>query len=324
MAITKVSKGMMSFHGRKNAIINGNFDIWQRGTTISVTGSGEYYIDRWKNGSNTNLTASRQSFTPGQTDVPNEPSYYARLTRDSVEDEFAVQQAIEDVRTFAGKIVTLSFYARASKTLTGDIQFNQVFGSGGSGTVAVSSQTLNLTTSWQKFTYTFTLPSISGKTIGTDSNLLLAIAADITTGTISDYFDLAQVQLEEGNVATDFERRTIGEELVLCQRYFEILGKETGSSTPTIGQAISSTQALGDLQYSYKRIIPTIAATTASNFGLTNATNGGITVTSISFAQITQRFARISFSVASGLSAGNATQMYHGNASAEITIDAEL
>lgn len=98
----------------------------------------------------------------------------------------------------------------------------QRFGTGGSPS---SSQfytllTTALTTSWQKFTATYTLPSISGKTLGTDDNSYfeLEILGPINT---THQFDVAQAQVEIGNVPTDFEHRSFGEELTLCQRYYE-------------------------------------------------------------------------------------------------------
>src|SRR5210317_2024163 len=66
--------------GIKNRIINGNFDIWQRGTSFSVTASTNIYTaDRWRFvGAGFTGTLTRQNFTAGQTDVPNNPDYFAR------------------------------------------------------------------------------------------------------------------------------------------------------------------------------------------------------------------------------------------------------
>ena len=98
----------------RNKLINGNFDVWQRGTSFSstVSGTSAYTADRWKAGGGTSTTVSRQAFTLGQTDVPGEPTYYARWAITNNSQNYEFQQRIEDVRTLAGKKATISFYAR--------------------------------------------------------------------------------------------------------------------------------------------------------------------------------------------------------------------
>jgi hypothetical protein len=222
--------------GMRNAIINGNFDHWQRGT--SFTGA-EYGADRWNSArSVTTHTATRQAFTLGQTDVPGEPAYYCRTVVSSVAgvSNFSVLgQFIESVKSFAGQQITLSFWAKADATKNIAIEFTQNFGTGGSPSAevpAIGVVKKTLTTSWQKITHTVTITSISGKTLGSNNNDMLRLYIWFDAG--SDYnsrtdslgqqsgtFDIAQVQVEPGPVATPFERRPIGTELALCQRYYE-------------------------------------------------------------------------------------------------------
>jgi hypothetical protein len=227
--------------GFRNAIINGNFDIWQRGTSSSS--SGYVAADRYSNlVGGSSCTMSRQAFTLGQTDVPSEPTYFCRMAVTSVAGagNYAIlAQPIEDVRTFAGQSATISFYAKADASKTIALELRQDFGSGGSPSLAVDSigaQKFTLTTSWQKFTATISIPSISGKTIGTDNNSKLDMniwfdagsnfnSRTNTLGQQSGTFDIAQVQVEQGSVATPFEARPIGTELALCQRYYEV-GKD--------------------------------------------------------------------------------------------------
>lgn len=205
--------------GRKNYIINGNFDIWQRGTSVT-TGYGPDRFTYQNSGSTGTL--AQGSFTAGQTDVPNNPRYFANLTVTGADDNANIAHRIEDVYTLSGETATISFYAK--HTTNAPTSFNvtsyQVFGSGGSTAVETSIATSQTTTtSWQKYTATVTFPSVSGKTIGAGSYLeLLFINPNNETFDIQ----IAQVQLEKGSVATDFEIRPIGEELTLCQRYFEV------------------------------------------------------------------------------------------------------
>jgi len=227
--IGSVNDGPLS--GLRNRIINGNFDIWQRGTSTSMSASSVYTIDRWVTGGTG--TTSRQTFTLGQTEVPGNPKYYAQYNISSNSQNYEFTQKIEGVETFAGEQVTLSFYARrTSGTINIGARLVQYFGTGGSpsGTVvtSVSGGNLSLTTSWQKFVFTASVPSISGKTIGSNNDDSLWVSFqinDTNTGTIQ----FAQVQLEAGTVATPFERRSFGQELALCQRYcYRFGGDGTG------------------------------------------------------------------------------------------------
>ena len=224
----------------RNKIINGNFDIWQRttstGTWISPV-NNIYVADRWNartNGTGGNGQQFRASFTSGQTEVPGEPVSYSRIQvtsapigQTNLTDEQLLanpstqnnyfEQRIENVRTLAGKPAVLTFYARsfdANRTI-------RVFGLqyfNGSPSVTCFIQYINLTTSWQKFTINMNIPSIAGKTLGSGNYLSVAWNLPINT---TYTFDIAQVQLEEGSVATPFEQRPFGLELLLCQRYFQ-------------------------------------------------------------------------------------------------------
>ena len=206
---------------KKNIIINGNFDIWQRGTSFTGT---KYTADRWyviASGTGT-TTTSQQSFTLGQTDVPSEPKYYLRIAKSSgATSGDYLSSKNESVRTFAGQASVISFYAKASAATTLTPTIRQNFGTGGSPSSvndAVKSD-ISVTTSWQKFTITHTFDSISGKTLGTDGNDHIELFFNIQNAA-GDSIDFAQFQWEKGSVATDFEIKPIAEELALCQRYY--------------------------------------------------------------------------------------------------------
>jgi hypothetical protein len=261
----------------RNKIINGNFDIWQRGTSLA-SGTGERYLsDRFASASvGSTYTASQQLFTNGQTSVPNNPSFFHRNVVSSVAGSLnftALVQRTESVATFSGQTVTLSFYAKADSSKNISIEFAQVFGTGGTPSSqinAIGVQKLSLTTSWQKFTVTANIPSISGKTIGTDGNDYFNTAFWFDAGSSfnsrtnslgqqSGTFDIAQVQLEEGSVATPFEVRPIGTELALCQRYYE-----RGNYYAVAGVSNASIVASYETPIYFsitKRVVPTITGT---------------------------------------------------------------
>jgi hypothetical protein len=274
--------------GVRNLIINGNFDIWQRGTSISLSGSA-YTADRFKVGAASGSFA-RQSFTLGQTEVPNEPSYYGRWTINSNSQNYEVHQRIEDVRTLAGQTATLSFYARRpSGSTTINARIVQYFGTGGSpsATVVTSLGTVALTTDWQKFTFTVNVPSISGKTLGTDNNHSLWVGVQITdtnTGTI----DFSQIQFEKGDIATPFEHRPYDMELARCQRYYQI-----PFGNGCIGHWDSSTQIWWGVRYYCEmRATPSV---TLLNTALTIRHNGNKTSSgsAIYFTELSQTGASI-------------------------------
>lgn len=230
----------------RNKLINGSFSIWQRGTSQTNFGYGS--DDRWSNlHSGSSKTASQQTFTLGQTAVPNNPTYYSRTVVTSVagaSNYVAKVQCIESVRTLSGQTATVSFWAKADLAKNIAIEFSQYFGTGGTPSATINSigvTTCVLTTNWQKYTATVSIPSISGKTIGTngDDYLQLLFWFDAgssfnsrtnSLGQQSGTFDIAQVQLEVGSSATAFEQRPIGLELSLCQRYC-FVPTLSGSST---------------------------------------------------------------------------------------------
>jgi len=256
----------------RNKLINGNFDIWQRGT--SQTSSGYGSADRWRCLSvGSTKTASQQAFALGQTDVPNNPQYFMRHVVTSVagaSNYVAMDQKIEGVETLSGKTATLSFWAKADASKNIGVEFLQYFGDGGSPSsfVIVNTQLVALTTSWTKYTITVDIPSVSGKTLGTTGNDDIRVtfwfdagssndARSASLGQQSGTFDIAQVQLEEGSAATPFEQRPYGMELSLCQRYYftGFVGRAwnfTGS-TIAVGQSFSFPTTM--------RVTPTVALT---------------------------------------------------------------
>ena len=208
----------------RNYIINGQFQVWQRATTSgSTTSDGYLAADRWRtSASGATYTFSRQEFTLGQTDVPSHPTYFGRFAVTTGDDHVNIHTRIEDVKRIQGQ-VTLSFWAKGSNPAGGNIQINrtQQFGSGGSADVQAEIDTFTVNGTWTKKSFTFTLPSISGKTIGGGSYLGIDFrqpAGD--DGSAAWTLDITNVQLELGATATDFEMRSYGDELARCQRYF--------------------------------------------------------------------------------------------------------
>lgn len=210
----------INYNNQSNLLINGNFDMWQRNTSFATTYN--YTADRWyveADGTGATRLYSRQAFALGQTDVPNEPTYFFRYDQSVAGSGGTgnnVLQRIEDVRTLAGKTCTFSFWIKTSGTYTIRTNCGQFFGVGGSTAVYNSEVATSIGTTWTKVVRTFNIPSIAGKTLGTSHGLYMYIALPVNT-TFS--IDIAQVQLNVGDVALPFVPRSYGEELALCRRY---------------------------------------------------------------------------------------------------------
>jgi hypothetical protein len=236
------------FAAGKNKIINGDFGVWQRGTSFSITNTIAYTADRFMvqcNSASLAATISQETFTPGTAPVAGyEGQFFLRVTNPAGATNTEIQQRVEDVRTFAGQTVTLSFWAKASSAVTMANTIIQNFGSGGSGTVSTTGTSQTLTTSWARYSTTINVPSVSGKTIGT-SSYLQVYPMYYSSGTIaSNVIDIWGVQVESGSTATPFQTATgtLQGELAACQRYYY---RTTNMSDFTVASVVSTTIAQG-------------------------------------------------------------------------------
>lgn len=227
---------LLGISGRKNLIINGNFEVWQRGTTGSVVaGPGYVSADRWKIYVNTSttITLSREDFSPGQIEVEGNPRHFGRFNwlGTGSTQFFGIEQLVEGCHWGSGEYITVSFYAR---TQTGEsiiLGVNQKFGTSGSSDQACGNFDVETTEQWKKFEIQIPMPSIKGKTVNeSDDSLSFTWYRN---GQTDSYLDLAQVQVEVGKGATPFEHRSYGEELDLCQRYTHVI---SGAEGATAGQ----------------------------------------------------------------------------------------
>ena len=245
----------------KNKIINGDFTINQRNFT-SATGNGEFGFDRWKNNvgsSGGTSTFTSQTFTPGAAPITGyEGATFAQIisaSQSGVSDWSGLLQNIEDVRTFAGQTVTVSFWAKAaSGTPKVGVTFEQAFGPGGSAAIYTSATALTISTSWARYSVSIALPSLTGKTIAPGNRLGLYIfnstGSTLTslnfsnTGLQNGTFQYWGIQVEAGSNATAFQTATgnPASELAACQRYYYRAVADTayGSVAPYAVAASSS------------------------------------------------------------------------------------
>ena len=318
----------------KNKIINGDFGIWQRGTSFTLTGSGanNYTADRFNaqfDGTGATCTVSQQAFTAGAAPVAGyEGQFFARWNRSAAGSSNTLnyyKQAIEDVRTFAGQPVTLSFWAKADTARTLTAQIYQEFGSGGSGAVLALNGTASVTTSWQRFTISATVPSITGKTVGTGSSLTLYFI--MPTG-VAFTFDYWGVQLEYGSKATPFETATgtIQGELAACQRYYyrSTSSNAYGIFGSGIGYNSTTCAITTNLPVSMRVVPSSVDFSTLTLFDIVGASNT-VTTCTLDTNQTTFNTGVANISAASGIT-NYRTYYIRGNASssAYIAYNAEL
>ena len=203
----------------RNLIINGAMQVAQRGTSHSVTGYGS--LDRWFLAlSGATATLSQESFTLGQTDVVG-AEYYAKVAVTTGNNNSGLYYKVEakDVIKAGGQDVTLSYWAKGTSPTNG-LKVGLLLVATGAPTFP-SDESVTLTSTWTKYTHTFTLPSFSGTTLDASSYLELHFDQDDgDTGTAAWELNITQVQLEVGDTATPFEHRSYGQELALCQRYY--------------------------------------------------------------------------------------------------------
>jgi hypothetical protein len=275
-----------------NAIINGAFDFWQRGTTFTNPASDTYVSDRFKQytgGTGATRIFTRETFPLGAAPVAGvEGQFFLRMNQTvaGTGDTFnQIHQRIEDVRTFAGQTVTISFYAKAASAITITPNLEQVFGSGGSTAVNTPAAACSITTSWQRFTRTVSVPSISGRTIGANSALALAL---LMPNNATFTFDVWGVQVEAGTVATPFRRaaNTLQGELAACQRYCVVYGGNRVYERASLGATSTTAAANFSLVLPVEmRAVPTLAVSNVAHWqivllGLVGIAATGITLSS--------------------------------------------
>jgi len=306
-----------SMAAAKNAIINGNFDIWQRGTT---SGSAGYQTaDRWFE----NATAST-TFAQESTIVPDGSRYSFKMTAGATA-QMIVQQAIETLNSlpFANKTVTASalvsasvstgmsvnlFYSTSVDVAAGG-SWTQITATSGGTATAVSG-------SFVKLSGVYSVPS-------TAKSIMMQVqtTATVASGVI---VYVAQAQLELGSVPTTFTRAggTIQGELAACQRYY---WRGTGPSNTPYGGGVSwsGTKAYINVQFPITmRVSPTsidFSSLYISNPGLSSIAVTNVTqVSGGTFANVLEA------TVASGATGGSFYTLQNNGASGFLGLNAEL
>ena len=255
--------------GRKNKIINGSMLIWQRGTVQTTSNNNSYHcVDRWAPYSS-GRTQYQQS-----TDVPDGFAY-ALATSGTPTGEYIISHGIElpgagiAGEFYVGQKFTVSYYAKS--TVAGDRLMDwmafRVGQTSSSSQVEAKvndgSQYHSLSTGWKRYSRTYT---ITGTPAANNICVALAIRNHWDNPIAAGNISITGVQLELGKVATPFEHRSYGEELALCQRYFQ--QRITAGAALGAGIWYTNTQVLGYYKFDVTmRTSPTV--TVSSNISIT-------------------------------------------------------
>lgn len=317
-----------------NYIINGGFDIWQRGNSFNGT-TYNYGPDRWE--------VIRGAFTAGatfsrQTSGLAGTQYCMRIQRDSGNTStqyILVTTPLETVSSIplAGKTITFSFYARKGANFSGTgINYYVRSGLGTdqgphtswTGEAYPINTSTTLTDSWVRYSGTAFVPSTV-----TQLGVTFSYTPTGTAGT-NDYFEIAGVQLEEGSVATPFRRNanSIQGELAACQRYYwrsSVAWSGNLYGKVSMGLFIGSTSGFIVLQLPVPlRVKPT--AVEFSDLYLYDGL-GSFSVTAATIDNASMNAVGVSFNIASGGTVTRACMLAisnSGGSNAYVGITAEL
>jgi hypothetical protein len=338
--------------GFVNRIINGAMTIDQRnaGASVTPTVDAAYTLDRWSARLSVASKYSVQQVSTAPTGFVNSllvTSLSAYTVGSS--EFFSIVQNIEGFNTSdlawgtaSAATITLSFQVRSSLTGTfgGVIRnydgsrsypFTYTISSANTfeyKTITIAGDTSGTwaTTNSGSLQVIFNLgagATVSG-TAGawSASGFRSATGATSVVGTSGATFYITGVQLEKGSVATPFEFRSIGTELALCQRYFEVYRTDAASTSVLVGQAFASTSSINVFSFkTEKRAAPTFSSSGTWNALNSSASNAGGTI-GMNSANIFS--SRLDITGASGLTAGHASILFCNTSGGTLQFSSEL
>lgn len=256
----------------KNLIINSGFDIWQRGTSLTLN-SGAYSADMWVCGSNS-TTISRDN------DIPTNIGRYSLSIAASSANSIYQRIEAANIAYLAGQSVTLSFYyKRTSGTGNVDARFYYANSVDNFTSVTQIGPVVVLsaapTSTWTRFQTTVALPSQAA------NGLQVLINNDGNTTSF-----IAGVQLEEGVNSTQFATATptIQTELSSCQRYF---WRAITGNNQLVGNSMTYNATSGYSAVRFPvtmRVAPTVQVSSGTNHFQFEQNGGGPLVSTLNLA----------------------------------------
>jgi hypothetical protein len=348
------SGGAFSF---KNRIINGDMRIDQRNAGAAVTATGSFPVDRFFVFNNTDGAFSAQQDSSAPAGFVNSLKI-TTTTADATltgTQQLVFQQYIEGFNvadlgwgTVSAKTVTISFWVRSSLTGTfggalqnsaTDRSYPYTYSISSADTweyktIIVPGDTTGtwLTTNDRGIRVRFGLgvgPDRSGTAGAWNSNNNISATGAVSViGTLNATWYVTGVQFEVGSVATPFERRPYGTELMLCQRYYYKIKAVATVNSIAIGFNDSTTSILFLNYFPVSmRTNPTALEQTgtAGDYTIRQTGSSVITCSAVpTFANATIDSALTAAEVASGLTGGQCVILRAANANTFLAWSAEL
>lgn len=153
------------------------------------------------------MSISFETFTPGQTDVPNYPKTYLSYVCNSVGTSETIKDIfidMNDVRSFNGETIQIAFWAKSSFNTQIELLCKQDFGSGGSTPVTILNS-VQLTGTWTQYFVEVSVPSILGKTIGSNEGFYVGFRAPLNAIAA---VDIVNWQLNRGDQILEYNYKT--------------------------------------------------------------------------------------------------------------------
>jgi len=299
----------------KNGFVNGDFSVNQQGLTFPAVVDGDYTSDQSLYSVDLDFgvlsanTVDVVPFAPGQSLVKDNPENFldfdGAIAGGGTSERLGQVFFVENAASYSGKLVTLSFNIKADNAGTVRHYIEQDFGTGGApdaDVLAYNAEDVAVDANWQKVIFTFTMPSVSGKTFGTTANSSFlklrldkiqgtaAATAAGTAGAISlaGGVQIADIQIEEGRDPSRFERLLPETMLDRCRRFLRTSDSfishgtdnavQMAFSINTDGMRVNPTLDISSTTFTVQRfngptdagISPVISTTNLSNNGDSN------------------------------------------------------
>ena len=298
--------------GRRNILINGDFQVSQRGDFTSATNStNAYYLDRWvvdRNG-----TADLQH-TTGH-DIPGSPAICkaGKLTQTVAGNNYlGFRQKIEDPTRYVGRTITYSAWVRSNTSNARIEWYTQ-----GTNQFAIGPNHSG-NGDWEYLSFTTVMTGNPSTNWWIDVFIDNGAYSNVQIN-VGDFVEVTMAQLEIGPVATPFEHRSYGEELALCQRYYEQVAYEistddTGAtSAETLicnGYAYTTVRSLNHLKFNTQKRVPPVVTLQGgvNKIEVLHPTNGWVTTTAFD-SRASVHGVRLDLTHPSSLTAGGALEV---------------